>query len=230
MRIRVRILVKRRMLQPEQIIVPNEYELGNEAILKIYFRIFEKGHGSDLPPVIVTRFKEADAWVRRIEDGKNGLCAQELEPRGLLDEYEREETRRTVEARRQDYRTLFSLLEQSPYFLADGNHKTAAATLARRHIPALELETDQDLERIREMVEQGELFDFPREEETLEELTRSFLSQCLDFELRPDGVYSIPLATTSSLTYTQSVRERVDALVRNEDLPQYMREHYLKGK
>lgn len=40
-------------LQPEQILVPGEYELGNEAILKIYFRIFEKGHGEDLPPVLV---------------------------------------------------------------------------------------------------------------------------------------------------------------------------------
>src|SRR3989338_1375909 len=45
--------MERRILQPEQIIVPGEYELGNEQILKIYHGIFEKGHGEDLPPVIV---------------------------------------------------------------------------------------------------------------------------------------------------------------------------------
>ncbi|MBI1970448.1 hypothetical protein HYS47_01750 [Candidatus Woesearchaeota archaeon] len=47
--------MERRILQPEQIIVPGEYELGNESIVKIYFRVFDAGHGVDLPPVIVAR-------------------------------------------------------------------------------------------------------------------------------------------------------------------------------
>src|SRR3989338_8017783 len=69
--------MERRILQPEQIIVPGEYELGNESILKIYFRVFDRGHGGDLPPIIVTSSqfdqsllppaKEYDRCIRLIE-------------------------------------------------------------------------------------------------------------------------------------------------------------------
>jgi len=52
--------MKELILKPEQIIVPGEYELGNESILKIYFRIFERGHGKDLPPVLVVHYLKGD--------------------------------------------------------------------------------------------------------------------------------------------------------------------------
>lgn len=40
-------------LQPEQVLVPGEYGLHNEDLLKVYFRVSERGHGQDLPPVLV---------------------------------------------------------------------------------------------------------------------------------------------------------------------------------
>jgi len=43
------------VLQPEQLLVPGEYELADDTVLKVYFRVFDKGHGADLPPAIVAR-------------------------------------------------------------------------------------------------------------------------------------------------------------------------------
>ena len=41
-------------LQPEQIIVPGEYELSNETALRVYFDLCSRGHSKVLSPVIVT--------------------------------------------------------------------------------------------------------------------------------------------------------------------------------
>ena len=52
--------MENRILQPEQIIVPGEYEVGDEQILNIYFRVFDRGNSKDLPPVIVAHRTAAD--------------------------------------------------------------------------------------------------------------------------------------------------------------------------
>ncbi|MBI2558278.1 hypothetical protein HYW20_03065 [Candidatus Woesearchaeota archaeon] len=62
--------MKKLILQPHQLIAPGEYELHNESILKIYFRIFDRGHGKDLPPAIVTGSateKIYDKFLRQYE-------------------------------------------------------------------------------------------------------------------------------------------------------------------
>jgi hypothetical protein len=218
--------MKTRKLKPEQIIVPGEYELGNESILKIYFRIFEKRHGKDLPPAVVTRLMSRDERKIRewLEDSEYGFRKWEEKRLANILPYG------TLEARRRDYENLFKILEKSPYMLIDGNHKTAAATLAHKPISALEIQTDEDLKEVRKMVERGELFDFKRDETSIYHLRRSFIAYCLELNIREnDGNITFLSGGRSWLRYTKSVKERIDELASNGDLPQYMKERYFKN-
>lgn len=206
--------MERRLLQPEQIIVPGEYELGNESILKIYFRVFDRGHGGDLPPVIVTTAGSFERLQDRLEEGYKMWEDQKPE---------------IVAQRREDYGALFEVLKQHPYLLIDGNHKTAAATLTHNPIPALELQRDEDFEEIERMVEKGELFDFKRPERSLDKLRDSFVAHCLtlgDIAAR----YGLLSSTSPKVRYTKTIRERIDELTSNGDLPKYMKERYHRGK
>lgn len=216
--------MKTRKLKPEQIIVPGEYELGNESILKIYFRILERGHGKDLPPVVVTTLENIDKIkVKKwLEDSEYGFRKWE-EPR-LRDQL----YSGTLEARRKDYEILFKVLEKTPYMLIDGNHRTAAATLTHKPISALEVQTDEDLEEVRRMVKRGEIFDFKRDETSIYHLRRGFIAYCLELNIREyDGNITFPADGRSWLRYTKSIKERIDELTSNGDLPQYMKERYL---
>ena len=110
--------MERRILQPEQIIVPGEYELGNESILKIYFRVFDRGHGEDLPPVLVTH---------------NGR----INPSYLNEEFGR------GQGQDEFYQKLMD--SEAEYLLLDGNHKSVAATLSHKPIYSLDLEKRADI-------------------------------------------------------------------------------------
>ncbi|MBI2145897.1 hypothetical protein HYU22_00980 [Candidatus Woesearchaeota archaeon] len=179
--------MERRILEPEQIIA-SEYDVGNESILKIYFRIFDKGHGSDLPPPIVIR--------------KDLVTGRALE---LFSEDQ------------SDAQRLYSELRQpgADYFLIDGNHRAVAAALCHVAPNVLELETDQDLNEVRKMVEGGGLFDFPHTERRLSSIADEFVRF---------------LFRRRSSNYFGTLQERIDALISNGDLPRYMTQKYLKEK
>ena len=79
------------------------------------------------------------------------------------------------------------------------------------------------------MVERGEIFDFKREETSIYHLRRSFVAHCLNLDVREnDGNIIFPADGSSWLRYTKSVKERIDELTSNGDLPQYMKERYLR--
>lgn len=139
--------MKERILQPNQILVPEGYEVGREEILKIYFRVFDKGRGYDLPPSIVI----------------NRRLARENALKGYIN--------------RDRVERIYTEIEQSgaDYFLIDGNHKGIAAVLCHVAPKVLELETDIDLEEARGMAERGGLFDFPHEEESLLDIADGFV-------------------------------------------------------
>lgn len=206
--------MERRLLQPEQIIVPGEYELGNESILKIYFRVFDRGHGGDFPPAIVTTSGSLERVKDRLEE--------------YFTNYE-DRFPEIVAARRNDYTKFSGILQQHPYLLIDGNHKTAAATLTHNPIHALEIQTDSDFEEIESMIERGELFDFKRPERSLDRLRDSYIAHCLglqDDRIPPRGL----VRGISNLKYTKTIKERIDELTSNGDLPQYMKERYHRRK
>lgn len=188
--------MERRILQPEQIITPYEYEVSNEAILNIYFRVFDRGHGGDIPPVLVAR--------------------PSLSDRDFLLRYFRVPTREDFE---RYFRTIGEMGEV--FYLMDGNHKGVAATLCHTPIKAIELQNDGDLEELGGMVKSGEYFNLPG----------------FPFKYREMGKVAGKLR--SAVTYLEdqqsdkeilTLKQRVDRLTSSRDLPQYMKDRYLKGK
>ncbi|MBI4152221.1 hypothetical protein HY495_00790 [Candidatus Woesearchaeota archaeon] len=143
----------RKIVQPKQIIVPGEYELGNQSILKIYFRVFDRGHGGDLPPVIVAHNSI----------GNRGERYFTLNPR-IVGDYRN---------RVQSY-----INKGAEYFLLDGNHRAVASALTDHPIDTLELQSDEDIKKFRKMVERGELFDWEQESGSLIEIVDDFEFFC----------------------------------------------------
>lgn len=209
--------MERRILQPEQIIVPGEYEVGSESILKIYFRIFDRGHGKDLPPVVVVnsslitkqtrqeRLQEQIMHMKKSEEANEKIHA----PYGASYLMAKPAIQETEER----YRKIEGKLESAPYYLIDGNHRTAAATLTNNSISALELQGDGDFEEIKKMIERGKLFDFKRPEKSLQTLVLEFENYVLTY-----------------IEDCRTIRERIDELISNGALPQYMKERYHKRK
>ena len=209
--------MERRILQPEQIIVPGEYELGNESILKIYFRIFDRGHGKDLPPVVVVnsglitkqarqeRLQEQIVYMKKSEEANEKIHA----PYGASYLMAKPAIQETEER----YRKIEGKLESAPYYLIDGNHRTAAAALTHSPISALELQGDGDFEEIKKMIERGKLFDFKRPETSLQTLVLEFENCVLKY-----------------IECCKTIRERIDELISNGNLPPYMKERYHRRK
>jgi hypothetical protein len=140
--------MERKMLQPEQIIISGDYELGNNKILQIYFRIYDRGHREDIPPVIViNKNKIRPSYVR---EKLQYMIATDL------------------------YQKIMS--SKAEYLLLDGNHRSVAATLYHNPIDSLEIQVTKDINLAKKMVKQGELFDFPHEEKSLTALAHAFFS------------------------------------------------------
>ena len=212
--------MERRILQPEQIIVPGEYELGDESILKIYFRVFDRGHGGDLPPVIVASSHFDQSLLPPAKEYERSIrLIEEWERKGeYVNPGSRAHTKKCYDNNIAEYSGIIEKIAQfneagARYILLDGNHKSAAATLTHQPISALEIQADTDLEEIRRMVEGGELFDFKINNPSLVELVGEFYNFC-----------------NNRLEDVNTVRERINRLTVNGDLPQYMKERYHRGK
>ena len=229
-------------LKPEQIIVPGEYELGSESILKIYFRIFDKGHGIDLPPVIVvgqsTEGQKNKEYLNRLRGSychiKNylGYQLEEL-PQNFTEEdvntLLNNGLKREIDAMNKykiqdlvDYRfpelkrryaQLIEKTSQASYYLIDGNHRAVAAALTHNPIYAIELQNDKDLNKVRKMVKCGELFEFNRDETSLQELVLEFDDYLLN-----------------NIEDCMTIQQRVDKLTSNGDLPEYIKIKYLENR
>ena len=184
--------MERKILQPEQILVPFEYELGNEDILKIYFRIFNKGSGDYMPPVIVVK----------PEIGQD---------RALVKKWYGEKSDRLYECL-----DKLQSANEGLYYLLDGNHKGVAATLCHAPIQALEIKKDNDLDELESLVETGELFNLPGWPSDYYSDHTKISSIIIRFE---EGHISEDIMT---------LRDRVDKLTSNGDLPKYMKERYLQ--
>ncbi len=235
-------------LPPEQILVPGEYELHSEDLLKVYFRVFERGHGQDLPPVLVCRSdllspaERPKLYIKPVlrsfhwlgshlgaalaadteDDSIESLLAKihtaQQSAVGSYHQYCGDLLERIPL-----YQRRVAIFEQRivecDYFLLDGNHRSAAATLARQPIYALSIETDDDVVEVRRMVERGELFNFQRTEDSIEKVYASFVEYILGEELNP---------LAGRMEDLRTVKERIDELVSSDGLPAYMKERYLR--
>lgn len=205
-------------MKPEGIIVPGELDVGNETILKIYHRIYQNNKGNFLPPVIVTQIKDLDKYKYWLEQ-----TYQHWEHTPGLRERVDEEV---FNVRRFDYEQLFYRLRKFPYVLLDGNHRTTAAALTKRKVKCLELETNEDLEELISKIDNGEIFEFKREETDLEKLKREFIAWCLSLNIYSNGNVCMMSSMKSCLRYTETVGKRIEDLIAQNGLPGYMIENY----
>lgn len=214
--------MQRKLLGPEQIIVPGEYQVASEGILKIYFRVFDNGHKKDLPPIlVVSSYVDPDnldeainhrEWIEQLDDIRKTREFSDY----VITEEERLERECYESNMNNIYRPALEKIKKlresgATHLLLDGNHRSIAATLTHNRVHALELQRDEDLMEARQMVERGELFGFPHEGKTLSEITSEFC-------------YFI-----GGDRNTFTVKERVEKLAIDRRLPSYMIDRYLKS-
>jgi hypothetical protein len=171
-----------KLLRPDQIVALNDYPLHNEHILKIYFRVFSRKQGGILPPCPVLHKSAGLPYA----EGKGPRSKRH---NALLD----------------------SFLKAHPdaeYFLMDGSHKTTAATLAHRMIPAIVIKSDVNLADARKLAESGEIFGWHSPENSVKQAVKA-------------------LARHHSRTKKfLAVDEKTKLLVARGDVPKYMAKFY----
>jgi len=133
--------MKKKLLNPEQIITLRDYPIYNKQILKIYFRIFQKDQGKILPACPVIHKSVAIPYV-------NGRNFKSKRYNTLLEKYLKENPK-------------------AEYFLLDGGHKTAAAALSHKKIPVLVIEKDKDFRTGKKLIETGEIFGWNEVEKSI---------------------------------------------------------------
>jgi len=121
-------------LQPNQIMTRNDFPLHNEQILKIYFRVCQKGHPEILPPVPVMHKSTGLPLLR----GKD----------------------KSVKKYNEAIKNYFEDNPKVEYILTDGGHKTTAACLTRTPIYAVVLKTDKDVQKLKSLIKNGEYFNW----------------------------------------------------------------------
>lgn len=119
-------------LSPSQIVTLNDFPVHNEQCLKIYFRIFERGHGRIVPPCPVIHKSTGIPLIKG--------------------------SGRRIEKYNQTLTNFLKRNTQAEYFLLDGSHRTTAATLCYKKIPVLVFESNKDIITAKKLVETGELF------------------------------------------------------------------------
>lgn len=135
--------MKNKLLHPRQIITLRDYPVYNEHILRIYFRIFMKSQGKILPPCPVIHKSFGIPHVV-------GKDFKSIKYNKLLKKFLKDHPR-------------------AEYFLIDGSHKTTAATLAHKLIPAMVIEQDKDFKKVKKLIKTGELFGWYSVENSIKE-------------------------------------------------------------
>ncbi|NYZ60822.1 hypothetical protein H0O01_03960 [Candidatus Micrarchaeota archaeon] len=170
--------MKKKLLRPNQIITLRDYPVYNEQILKIYFRVFQRNQGRILPPCPVIH-KSIGIPKLKGKDSKT----------------------------KRYNRLLTKYLEENPhaeYFLLDGGHKTAAATLSHKLIPVLLIERNQDFNEAKQLISNGELFGWYIIEKTVKAALKELAKH--------------HFGTEEFLT----VKDKVKKMIKNKDVPRYM--------
>ena len=129
--------MKQLALSPDQVIVPFELLVGEERMLRLYFRIMRARAEELLPPVLVARPRLSDR------------------------EFILERSVSVPDAQRFFAKIDRLVEERGAVYLIDGNHRGVAATLCHRPLTAFDVEDDRDLRRIETMGKNGEYLELP---------------------------------------------------------------------
>jgi len=210
--------MKKLMLKPEEVLCPGEYEQFTPETVRMYFHMDKKGHSADWPHIIVVKSEPQAEMVAWFE-----TKIREFMREGENKPWESAERNTSSNIFRKVYMHFLNAAEKSPYFLIDGNHRTIAATLAHSPIHSLEIERNEDIGEIEKMVARGDLFGFPHNIKTVDELRNDFIANCTDmYEFKRDGNKNWGVVKNPAVQYVESFRNRVNDLVLNEKFPEHM--------
>jgi hypothetical protein len=124
--------MKIKSIKPNEILTTKDFPVHNPHILKIYFRVCERGHEQILPPtpiiplsvglpLLAGKSKKAQDYNKRIKE-------------------------------------FLRKNKKIKYLMIDGNHKTTALTLTHKPIHAMILKTDKDIKEVKDLIKAGEIF------------------------------------------------------------------------
>ena len=171
-------------LQPDQVLTTHDFPVHNEHILKMYFRMAQ--HAPQLvPPTPIIHIS-------------SGLPL-------LPDQHEK------APAHNPALQAYLNAHPEVEFIMLDGSHKTTALALTHNPIHALVIETNEDIRKMFEMVENGELFGFNNPDTFPETLLgiADHLSRSTDF---------------------QTIASKTHKMVTEKAIPQYMIDHYRSSK
>lgn len=138
--------MKIKNLKSNEILTTKDFPVHNPNILKIYFRICERGHEEILPPTPVIPLSVGLPLLK----GKSNK----------VQEYNKK------------IKKFFRENKKIKYILIDGTHKTTALTLTHKSVHAMILKTDQDIKEVKNLIEVGEIFGIYKIETIKEELKK----------------------------------------------------------
>jgi hypothetical protein len=136
--------MKIKNLKPSEMMTTRDFPVHNPHILKIYFRICEKGHENILPPTPVIPFSAGLPLLPK--EGKKSK-----DYNNKLQEFLKKNKR-------------------VKYLMVDGSHKTTALTLTHKPIHVVVLSTDNDIQEVKELVGLGDVFSLEAKDTIEQEL------------------------------------------------------------
>jgi hypothetical protein len=180
--------MKLKLVKPEKLMALNDAKLHNKQILKIYFRIFQKNKGKILPycPVI-----------------KKEIAIPEI-------------IKKNPKKYNENLKKFLDNHQEIEYIVLDGNHKTTAATLAKRKIPIMVIEKDEDFKILKELQKKGEIFGFHNIPSSINSELKSLNTSLRDY-------YSPKLGFNS-------VMEKTKKLAKTKQIPDYMKDCFFRKK
>lgn len=130
--------MKIKNLKPSEIITTRDFPVHNEHILKIYFKICEKGHQEILPPTPIIPLSMGLPLLK-------GKSKKDQEYNKKLRGYIKRNKR-------------------VKYLMFDGSHKTTALCLTHKKINSVIFEKDADIKEFSDLVHTGEIFSLSTKE------------------------------------------------------------------
>lgn len=171
-------------ISPDQVLTTNDFPVHNEQVLKIYFRICQKGHPEMLPPCPVVH---KSVGMPLLEGDSKDI----KEYNAAIKKY-------------------FEENPQAEYILLDGSHKTTALALTGNPLNVMIIRTDEDIAKIRRLIDQGEVFSFATEKQTIKDIVKEHAEHLFEAE------------------FFQTVAHKTDRMVQGAVIPDFMIDFYKK--
>ncbi|MGV8152232.1 MAG: hypothetical protein ACP5OG_04055 [Candidatus Nanoarchaeia archaeon] len=213
--------MKIKRIKPSKLLSPGEFDVYSDDILRVYFDICKNGGSKYLSPIISTKVGNTDFISNWVWNSSKGLKTLKEKYEGYIsrgkDVFFSEQVLLSLENRTKDIVAFLSKLNSDSYMLLDGNHRGLACTLANVSIPAIELETDEDIEQIHKMAKSGSIGQFYRDEKNLQELKLSWVANCVkgnaNGEYAGPGVSEGQYGSFIQLNYYQDFETRAKELI-----------------